>query len=742
MKKTISRIILFLPVLALVCACAGFQNNRLGTLSLKLRLEADPSSGKALDPQGGLGYINPAEDWEPVRFAVSGAGPGGATFSQENGQRSFEAKLVPGEWTITARAFSSGNKEVASGTASCFLQPGRTTSASVTLYPLEGTGDLEVALAKNLELPPGGRIVGSLVYKGLPGRPAPASPTVFQVDIPAEQTSLSFQGIPAGYYALALSLKASDGVVSGGAVATVMIMAGFLSAGGCTINMGMPVADISASVYPSDPLPPPFLSVGHSYSPFHGFAPLAVSRCGVPSSESVKRTWYVNGEPAGEASRLVGDSGLLPEGTYAFPQSSLLLPLSYSRIDLVEESAESFRSGSASVALGVSPASEALDGGIRGTYDYMAALSPSLQGFASTYDRGKGSPYEVRAAAASPSGLIVVSGMDELGAIHAFAAGYGAGLDPVPPSGAATLSIDASWMRLWRDKIKVGSSFRAADRLAVSDDGRFVAAASSASDWLWLCALGADGSWLGSYSLTSASGGDLADLDSVKALCFSADSNRLYAATVSGGTVFAFDVGGSGMSLASHVHLSLTAEGGIPSPADLKVTESGTIVVSADGPSRLYLLSDDAILHESEFLQGASNGPEPYHPTALAVSAEGDAFYALCNEDRIVCLSRLDPYLPYLPVSAFSLPAEAEGALWIAAGKSLGGINETILVVGGEAAEFFEIDAGRAIVASRPISPSSGDPAGIGEANGLCFARGAFILSGGDSGLVSVLGSD
>jgi len=744
MKRTILRVICFISALSLVCACAGFQDNRLGTLAAKLKIDTTLSSSKSAMHSGEAGQktadrvIRPSEIWAPVRFVISGIGPGGADFSVDGSEAGIETKLVPGAWAITVQAFSADGKEVAGGTAQCMLQPGRTTAVTITLYPIEGTGDISLTIAKSFELPAGARITGSLVHKGLPGHPAPSAPTILPVDIPAEQTSLSFAGIPAGHYALVLTLVASDGVISGGCAQTIMVMAGFQTTGSCTIEMGMPMNYFTTELYPNSQLPPPLMSVGHVFPDSRKAIPIAIPSYQPSADEMMERKWYVNGEEAGNAVRLIGNRGLLPEGALAFPQSTLPYQVSLVRADLVETSNTSFRSGSAGVVLEAGSANDSGNWGWRASYDYSAALCPSLYEMVALYSSGTGNPYSVRAVAAAPSGLIIVSGLDDDGALHAFAAGYGAEIDPPSPGSATTLSIDASWIRLWRDRIKISGTYRTADRLAVSEDGRFIAAASSSSNWLRLSVLDEDGRLLRSFPLINVDAG----FGNLKGLSFSSDGQRLYAAADSSDSIYAFDVSEDTIALSDIFPLTKTGVAEDLSLQDLKVTSSGAIIVTAKEASRIYVLSDEVELAEQAIIQGTSGGTAPHKPTSLAISKDGDAFYALCNGEEITCFSRTAASSSYDTVFSFILPPEAEGADFIASGKPLGGIAEMIFAVGEGNVEFFEIDGNRNVAASYPIATEFWDLAGVATSEGLCFTKGAFIVAGGSSGIVSVFGTE
>jgi len=744
MKRTILPIICFISALSLVCACAGFQDGRLGTLAAKLKLDIGlPAAKSAMgrgdgEPEPANRVIRPTEPWAPVRFIISGTGPGGAEFSEEGSEAGLETRLVPGQWAITVRAFSADGKEVAEGGAECLLQPGRTTAITITLYPIEGVGDVSLTIAKSFELPAGARIAGSLVYKGLPGRPAPSSPTVLPVDIPAEQASLAFVGIPAGHYALVLTLLASDGVVSGGCALTILVVAGFQTTGSCSIEMGMPMNYLTADIYPASQLSPPLLSVKHVFSDSRKAIPIAIPTYEPSPGETMERTWYANGEEAGSAVRIIGDRGLLPEGSLAFPPSSLPYQVSLVRADLVEASNASCRSGSAGVVLEAGPANDSGNWGWRASYDYSAALSPPLHDAGSPFSAGTGNSYSARAVAAAPSGLILVSGLDDDGALHAFAAGYGAELDPASAGGGGLVSIDASWVRLWRDRIRINSGYKTADRLAISADGHFVAAASSSSNWLRLSVLGESGQLLRSFPLSNVDAG----FANLKSLCFSPDGEKLYVAADSSDSIYAFDVSDDAFAPSGSLSLTKTEASEELSLQDLKITSSGAIIVTAKEASRIYVLSDEAKLAEQAILQGGSGGAAPHKPASLAISPDGDAFYALCDGGEIVCFSRSLGSSSYESVSSFMLPAEMEGADSIASGKSLGGMTETLFAAGGGNVALFELDAGRNLVASYPIATEFWDLIGTANPEGLCFTRGAFIVAGGSSGIVSVFGTE
>ena len=415
------------------------------------------------------------------------------------------------------------------------------------------------------------------------------------------------------------------------------------------------------------------------------------------------------------------------------PQVSLL------RADLVEEGAVSLRAGSASTALFTAEAPGDAEVGWRAGYACGAATGESIYG-AGAYGAGKAVSYMARAVAASPSGLVAVSGLDEEGAIHAFAAGYGAPLQAASPSGALVLPLDASWIRLWRDRIKDGSEYKSPDKLAISPDGRFIAAASTSSSWIALYGLGERGSW-NPLAMVKASSSGMEGFGYVKGLCFSPDSTRLYAASNGNGTVYSFTVGPGVFSLAAAFKLWERAVAGESYDLqDLAVTASGAILVTSSARSRLSILADNDDQITAVLYQGAAGGIEPYQPSALAIAPDGDAFYALCGGNRVLRYDRGEG--GYALTSTLALGPEAKDAKYLAAGAGWAGSRPMIAVAGGAAMAIYEPRPAPGCCIAHICAPDAGDTMGIASPSGLCFARGAFFLSSEAAKCVSVFGGE
>jgi hypothetical protein len=727
---------LILLLFPLLFACTPPTQAKLGVLSLRFGSEyAAAMEARALADTGGRS-LTPGEPWQAARFAVQGSGPDGNTISLESAESGATAKVVPGTWNIVVNAYTASGKETGSGSCSLILKPSQTTQATIQILPLAGTGNISLGLERNMAVPAGSTLSGTLTHLGLPGRPEEGIAAARAVSIPADQPGIVFENVPAGHYSLVMSLKDDAGMVVGGVAETLFVMKGFLTSGTCRFVMGTPELDLATEIMPAGPLDSPIMSVSHRVPEMAPFLPLALTSIKAPDSATLT-AWYLNGESLGASSSLVNNYGFLPSNTVVAPISSTSYGVSLARLDYVEQSA-SGRSGSASVLLEMHDGPMMAPVSWRASYDYIAAMGPSLLGSAYPRDAGAQAQASVRAVAASQAGIVVVSGLDEDGAIHAFAAGYGAEMR-LSDSSLVTLPIDLSWMRMWRDEIVIDGSSKSADRLAVTTDGRFIAAANSASNWLRLYALDASGGIAGTFNY-KAEVGDL-EFSDIRALGFSGDGTRLYALSNGRDGVFGFDVSASGIVRRDKVMFD--AEGSQTlTMRDLVVTSSGAIVASAEATSTLYVLTDSGGLALSDTIVYQTGGPGGAKPASLACRGSGDSFYALCDSSKIVVYGRPDPQSAYQAAGEFLLDANMSGADYIAAGKSPILSDEMVCVLGGLKLGFIIPNPALTGFSKYTVTPDAGNEAGISTGVDLAYLNGAFILAGGTSGIVSVFGRD
>ena len=735
---------LVLPVVLIaVLSCSGIQRGAMGRISATVRFETglERTGSKELPSLGNTSPILPGGGWTPLKFVLSGSGPNGASFSQESQDGIFSRECESGEWVLEAIVISQDNKELARGECISILQPGRTINAEIVLYPLEGNGSLSVEIDKNIEMPAGARLVGSLRFKGLPGQPSPSQPQSIPIDLAASENQLDFPELGAGYYLLSLELKTADGFTSGGCAAVALILAGYSSSGTCAIAMGIPMADIELELYPKEPLEQALLSVAHSVPKGRPLLPIAVSGVNASPGDTIARTWYRNGSEAGPAVQILGGPALLPPNCFLYPPAGTEQEASISRIDFTEEAEVSHRFGISSLLLDSCNPVEGLSWKAQAVYDYRAAMGPSLcPGGAE--NNGSGTIDEARCAAASESGLIVVSDFDADKYLHAFIAAYGSTLDSSGSAGIQTVPGSASWLRLWRSRIRAGD-LKSADRLAISNDGRFIAAAASSSaQWIWLCRLDDHGGIASTSYLTSADSSDLENFKYVKALCFSPSGDRLYVACSSSTAdkVFVFSTGVGNLEFLHFKDLN-PAGNSTFDLSDMILTDSGLLAVCSTDASKIFILQDGASLETLYCLDnsGANSGLDK--PVSLAASSRGDSFYALCNEESIVRFSRSDPVSPYAQDSVIAMSPDSEGAAMLAVGDTGSALSETILAGGGDCLEFIEIAGDGSKLDSQLLHPDLGDSLGLAAPTSIFFCRGAFLVAGGDKGKITVFGN-
>ena len=186
--------LLFVPFCFVLFSCSlgripGGQTD--GTLILVL--SGTGMNGKTLVP---------SLDMNVSSFNVSGSGPGTATFSLTGvtGPSVEQSALSAGTWTINVYAFNASRDLVGSGSTSATIEAGQTSTASVTVIPLSGTGAMTVSISWATGLVSTPSVVATLTPVG-----DEAQNLTFSVGA----TSVSYSSgktLNAGYYSLSLQL--------------------------------------------------------------------------------------------------------------------------------------------------------------------------------------------------------------------------------------------------------------------------------------------------------------------------------------------------------------------------------------------------------------------------------------------------------------------------------------------------------------------------------------------------------
>jgi hypothetical protein len=77
---------------------------------------------------------------------------------------------------------------------------------------------------------------------------------------------------------------------------------------------------------------------------------------------------------------------------------------------------------------------------------------------------------------------------------------------------------------------------------------------------------------------------------------------------------------------------------------------------------------------------------------------------------------------------------------FLVSGIPLGDVTEFLFAAGNGIATFLKMGDTGSVEASYSFLEDSWDLAGLSATQGICFTRGAFILGGGSTGIVSVFG--
>ncbi len=281
----------------------------------------------------------PSASMELGSARITGSGPAGAAFdltvavegSGSPAASSAEIEVSPGTWIISAQGFNGDSQLVGEGSTSVYLLPGETRVAEVLILPVRGTGSIVIEVSWPQDLPSDALVRGTITALQAQEEYEPVL-----VSIPLGSGPSEYEGLPAGYHTLALSLVTGETTLAGSAQA-VRVASGFSTS--VSISFILPSAEtsVSVSVRMSPPLTP---SIGLPFLPYPRSFPLRCSAIadgsgGTLPADSVF-TWYLNGSAAGAGSSMLILTDDLP---------------SESRLDLVASSNGAAAAGSVGVEL-------------------------------------------------------------------------------------------------------------------------------------------------------------------------------------------------------------------------------------------------------------------------------------------------------------------------------------------------------------------------------------------------------
>jgi hypothetical protein len=176
--------------------------------------------------------IEPDIDMTTASYDIIGTGPNGVNFRKDNvtpGGAVTINGLAAGDWTIEVNAKNADGNLIASGITMATVTAGTTSSASVTVRPINGTGVLTITVSWPAGIITNPSVTGTLTP--LDG----FAQNIFFI-LASDQLSATYQNnaLPTGYYTLIIQLK--DGsTLKWGALAAVRIVNGQTSA--CAYNL-------------------------------------------------------------------------------------------------------------------------------------------------------------------------------------------------------------------------------------------------------------------------------------------------------------------------------------------------------------------------------------------------------------------------------------------------------------------------------------------------------------------------
>ena len=252
--------------------------------------------------QDNIRTIQPETDMTVASYDISGIGPNSATFDLNNitEDSTVVNELVSGAWIVNVSAKNLSGSVIASGSQAFVINPGLTTTANVTVTPLNGKGTLNLLLAWP------GTLSNPIVSATL--TPQGGSTTNLQFTLAANSASFSSSDINAGYYLLSLKLK--DGVTEiWGAVTAVRIVAGETTTG--LFNTGSMSGNLDITIGQDLQNPEPLTLDGQYPVLFEG------NDMRLVVSPLISNQWYLNGLAITGATSFIMDIGSsLAPGNY------------------------------------------------------------------------------------------------------------------------------------------------------------------------------------------------------------------------------------------------------------------------------------------------------------------------------------------------------------------------------------------------------------------------------------------
>ena len=233
MKRKLS--LALLAVLTLVLAFSCKNSVEAGRTRLELHIEQEIS--RTIMPSQTL--------METKKYSVSGTGPSGASFGPilTTDSELSVSDLVPGVWTITAKALNAENNELAAGSVDCTISAG-TNKATIVLDSITGSGTLELNFTWDEDICDEQKMRISIDLEDSDGNIITRNKDVFTSEC---QASIILT-LDAGCHVLSVQVKDSKGNLGIGATDAVRIVSNTRSTGLVELQASKPVIHSGTSI--------------------------------------------------------------------------------------------------------------------------------------------------------------------------------------------------------------------------------------------------------------------------------------------------------------------------------------------------------------------------------------------------------------------------------------------------------------------------------------------------------------
>lgn len=233
MKRKLYLLLIAVSVIVVAMSCR--DSGEGGRTCLELHIEQDNS--RTIMPSQTL--------METKKYSVSGTGPSGSSFGpilSTDSELSVN-DLIPGLWTITAKALNAENNELATGSGQCTINAGN-NSATIVLDTITGSGTLELDFRWNEEICNEQQMRISIELEDSDGNVISRNKDVYTSEC---QTSMILS-LDAGCHVLSVQVRDSKGSIGVGATDAVRIVSNTRSVGIVELQGSKPVIHSGTSI--------------------------------------------------------------------------------------------------------------------------------------------------------------------------------------------------------------------------------------------------------------------------------------------------------------------------------------------------------------------------------------------------------------------------------------------------------------------------------------------------------------